>query len=163
MRSKKSIMLLTAFVTAIAMGVALSPNFGIRPPNTPVTILETTVPPVPTLNPDTVSLGQQLYDRYCANCHGANLEGVPNWKITQPDGSLLPPPHDSNGHTWHHPDPVLVEIVTNGGDPTLYNTKMPGFGDRLTETEIIAILDYIKSYWGEEEREYQWWMTARDQ
>ncbi len=40
---------------------------------------------------------------------------------------------------------------------------MPGFGDQLTETEIEAILDYTKSYWGAEEREYQWWLTAREQ
>jgi mono/diheme cytochrome c family protein len=163
MMSKKSITLLAAVVTIIAVGVALSAIFGFSPPNEPVTILETTVPPVPTLNPDSVSMGQGLYDKYCANCHGVNLEGVSDWKITQSDGSLLPPPHNSSGHTWHHPDPVLIEIIANGGDPTLLNTKMPGFGDRLTETEINTILDYIKSYWEEEEREYQWWITARGQ
>jgi hypothetical protein len=75
----------------------------------------------------------------------------------------LPPPHDSSGHTWHHPDPVLIEIITNGGDPELYNTKMPGFGDQLTELEIIAVLDFIKNSWDQEDREYQWWITARDQ
>jgi mono/diheme cytochrome c family protein len=131
--------------------------------NAPVTILETTVPPIPTLNPEVVAMGKQLYDQYCASCHGVNLEGVPDWKTTQPDGSLLPPPHDSSGHTWHHPDPVLIEIITNGGDPTLYNTKMPGFGNRLTESEIEAVLDYIKSHWDIKDREYQWWMTARDE
>jgi len=123
----------------------------------------TTVPPIPTLNSEALALGEQLYNQYCSDCHGEKLEGVPKWKVTQPDGSLLPPPHDSSGHTWHHPDPVLNEIMANGGDPTLYNTKMPGFGDQLTEREIEAILDYIKSHWGEEEREYQWWLTPREE
>jgi hypothetical protein len=75
----------------------------------------------------------------------------------------LPPPHDSSGHTWHHPDPVLIEIITIGGDPALYNTKMPGFGNQLTEDEIRAVLDYIKNSWEKEQREYQWWMTVRDE
>ena len=143
--------------------IALLKFTPIPPTGEPVTLLGITVPPVPTSNPKWAAQGEILYSQYCASCHGANLEGVPDWKRVQEDGSFLPPPHDSSGHTWHHPDPVLIEIITQGGDTELYNTKMPGFGEQLTETEIKAILDYIKSYWGPEEREYQWWLTAQEQ
>jgi mono/diheme cytochrome c family protein len=37
---------------------------------------------------------------------------------------------------------------------------MPAFGERLSEDETTAILDFIKSKWGREEREFQWWITA---
>jgi mono/diheme cytochrome c family protein len=37
---------------------------------------------------------------------------------------------------------------------------MPGFKDQLSEEEIAAVLDFIKSNWGREEREYQWWMST---
>jgi hypothetical protein len=40
---------------------------------------------------------------------------------------------------------------------------MPGFRDVLTDEEMIGILAFIKSSWGQEEREFQWWITARDQ
>jgi hypothetical protein len=129
----------------------------------PVTINATTVPPVPLLNPKSVATGEKLYNQYCASCHGINLEGVADWKIVLPDDSFPPPPHDSGGHTWHHPDELLIDIIANGGDSSLFNTKMPGFGDQLSESEIVAVLDYIKNHWGQEEREFQWWITAREE
>ena len=151
----KKPLLFTGIFTVVALSFLMMLNFQSASSSQPVTILGTTVPPISTLNPDSVATGEQVYQQYCASCHGANLEGVSNWKESQPDDSYLPPPHDSSGHTWHHPDPVLIEIITNGGDPELYNTKMPGFGDQLTELEIIAVLDFIKSSWDQEDREYQ--------
>ncbi len=37
---------------------------------------------------------------------------------------------------------------------------MPAYKQTLTEAEMAAVLDFIKSTWGRQEREYQWWMTA---
>lgn len=125
-----------------------------------VVINQTAVPPLPTLNPESVARGEILYARYCAQCHGTNLEGAPNWKQPLPNGSLPPPPHDGSGHTWHHSDELLISIIENGGDPA-YSSKMPAFKDQLNREEIVTILDFIKSRWGREEREYQWWITAR--
>ena len=128
--------------------------------NRPVVINQTAVPPLPTLNPETVEQGEPLYVQYCAQCHGVDLKGSPTWKEPLADGSLPPPPHDGSGHTWHHSDELLISITANGGDPA-YNSKMPGFKEKLTENEMIAILEFIKSKWGREEREFQWWITAR--
>ncbi|MBK6644424.1 MAG: cytochrome c [Anaerolineales bacterium] len=124
----------------------------------PVTINGVTVPPAPALSASKVAQGEGLYAQYCAACHGANLEGAPDWKKTLADGSLPPPPHDGTGHTWHHPDGQLLNIIANGGSPS-YNSKMPGFSNVLTEDEMDAILEYIKSRWGTDEREFQWWVT----
>jgi len=128
--------------------------------NRPVVINQTAVPPLPTLDPEKVAQGEALYVQYCAQCHGADLKGSPTWKDLLPDGSLPPPPHDSSGHTWHHSDELLIIIIANGGDPA-YNSKMPAFKEKLTENEMIAILEFIKSKWGREERELQWWITVR--
>lgn len=125
----------------------------------PVVINGTVAPPLPTLNPAAVAEGERLYARYCAICHGANLEGAPDWKVRLSDGSLPPPPQDSSGHTWHHADSLLLTIIRDGGDPTT-NSKMPAFGDRLSDDEIWAILTFFKSRWSEEERKFQWWVTA---
>ena len=114
---------------------------------------------MPTLAPETVRLGETIYAAHCAECHGATLEGAPNWKQTDADGALPPPPHDSSGHTWHHTDSLLITIIAKGGQAVYDNAKMPAFGGQLTEDEIVATLDFIKSKWGKDEREFQWWIT----
>lgn len=116
-------------------------------------------PPLPTLDPARVAQGAMLYAQQCASCHGVDLKGAPNWKESLPDGSMLPPSHDSSGHTWHHKDDLLVNIILNGGDPQ-FKSKMPAFKDKLSEADILAILDFFKSKWGRQEREFQWWMTT---
>ena len=126
-----------------------------------ITINGITVPALPTLDPELIAQGEPLYAQHCASCHGTNLEGVPDWKIIQPDGKLLPPPHDSSGHTWHHPDELLLSVIAEEGDPSI--SDMPGFLDVLADEEMIAVLTFIKSSWDQEEREFQWWITARDQ
>lgn len=102
-----------------------------------------------------VEQGKQVYARACASCHGANLEGQPNWKVKLPDGRYPAPPHDQSGHTWHHPDHVLFGITKFGGQaaaPAGFVSGMPAFKDTLTDGEIAAILSFIKSTWPEEIR-----------
>lgn len=101
-----------------------------------------------------VDLGRKLYVEACASCHGANLEGQPNWQKRLPSGRLPAPPHDASGHTWHHPDIDLFRVTKLGpaAYPTGYETDMPAFGDRLSDAEIAAILAYIKSTWPPEIR-----------
>jgi mono/diheme cytochrome c family protein len=92
--------------------------------------------------------GRDLYAQYCASCHGANGEGQFPEAPYFPDasGRVGAPPHDSTGHTWHHPDAVLVRIVQEGrAMPNVY--PMPPFKNQLTETQIIMILEYIKTWW----------------
>ena len=129
-----------------------------HPTRESVTINEITVPPVPILEAEEIAQGQVIYTQYCASCHGANLEGVPNWKISQPDGTLLSPPHDSSGHTWHHPDTLLIQIISEGGLPE--NGNMPAFGETMSEDEMYLVLAFIKSSWGQEERKFQWWISS---
>lgn len=125
----------------------------------PVVINGTAVSPLPTLNPAAVAEGERLYVHYCASCHGANLEGAPDWKTPLSDGSLPPPPQDSSGHTWHHADSLLLTIIREGGDPAA-GLRMPAFGDQVSDDDIQAILAFFKSRWGEDERKFQWWMSV---
>ena len=116
------------------------------------------MPPVPTLNPQSVATGAEVYALHCASCHGVNLEGQPDWRTRNPDGSFRAPPHDDSGHTWHHPDWQLF-LVTQQGSIELYNGNMPAFGEVLTDDEIHAVLDYIKSTWSPASRLSQWQVT----
>ena len=103
--------------------------------------------------------GAALYARHCASCHGANLQGQPDWRSPKADGTYPAPPHDAEGHTWHHDDAMLQDYVTKGGQAVLddmgvsFRSAMPGFGEVLSPAEITSILDFIKSTWPERIRQ----------
>ncbi len=99
-----------------------------------------------------VSRGKLIYSAHCASCHGQNLEGQPDWRKRLPNGRLPAPPHDESGHTWHHPDAVLIDIVKNGlvpgkTAPAGYESDMPAYAKLLSDGDIVAVLAYIKSRW----------------
>lgn len=105
-----------------------------------------------------VAVGAGVYERHCAACHGARLEGQPNWRERLPNGRLPAPPHDASGHTWHHADRALVGIIRDGMGPYAppgYESDMPAFAGTLSDDEIHAVLAYIKSRWPEGIRDKQ--------
>lgn len=110
---------------------------------------------------DATARGRVLYDENCASCHGANLEGQPDWRSPGEDGQYPAPPHDASGHTWHHSDVDLIAYITLGGEQALaqmgvrFNSGMPAFGEVLTPKDVDDILAYIKSRWPERERGVQ--------
>lgn len=103
-----------------------------------------------------VAHGKQLYSANCASCHGGPT-----------GGSMMdyPPKHNHNGHTWHHPDCELVQIIKTGTDPMVEMMRrmmappgaptMPAWRDKLSDEEIDAVLAYIKTMWTPAERESQ--------
>ena len=101
--------------------------------------------------------GAELYQDHCASCHGANLEGQPNWQVRKDDGAMPAPPHDETGHTWHHDNQLLFDYTKLGGAELLakrgienFKSGMPGFDGVLSDDAIWDILGYIKSTWPEE-------------
>ncbi|MCR9178386.1 MAG: c-type cytochrome [Alphaproteobacteria bacterium] len=103
-----------------------------------------------------VAQGQGIYRQHCAACHGDRLEGQPEWRTRGADGLLPAPPHDATGHTWHHPDAVLVALTKYGpggatGNPD-YRSNMPAYAEVLNDDEIVAVLSYIKAQWPPEIR-----------
>ena len=104
-----------------------------------------------------IAAGRQLYLEHCASCHGADLEGQPDWRTALPSGRMPAPPHDATGHTWHHADADLFTVVKQGLSAIVpgYESDMPAFAGVLTDDEIRAVIDYIKSTWPDRERAYQ--------
>jgi len=124
-----------------------------------------TVTVYPTLDAAQVALGGEVHQQHCAVCHGVNAEGAVNWATPGPEGFYLAPPHDDSGHTWHHPDRVLYHVIREGmNDPLRPGSplRMPAFGDKLSDTEIRAVIEYFKSLWSAENRQWQWEETRKD-
>ena len=90
--------------------------------------------------------GEQLYEMHCVACHG----GATGGHIAD-----IPPRHNAEGHTWHHTDCDLVDIVLTGMPQREGVPEMPAFGDRLTEDDVEAILASIQTWWEPDQRAFQ--------
>ena len=106
----------------------------------------------PSADQGRITLGKTVYAANCAACHGANLQGQANWRERLANGRLPAPPHDKTGHTWHHPDRLLIDMVKNGlvpgrTAPPGYESDMPAYAGILSDEEIVAVIAYIKSSW----------------
>ena len=107
-------------------------------------------------DPVSVGIGFSVYAEHCAACHGKNLEGQTAADNPDPeDETWLPAPaHDETGHTWHHADDELFDVVKYGLDKAMkdpdYPMWMPAYQDVLSDEEIISVLSYIKSTWSDE-------------
>lgn len=106
--------------------------------------------PSPSPSENQLARGQELYVAHCQECHGnqAAERGIP-----------AAPPHNAEGHTWHHPDAQLTDWILNGKP----FTAMPAFGDRLNEADANRILTYIKTWWTDEQRAEQSEVSERYQ
>jgi mono/diheme cytochrome c family protein len=104
-----------------------------------------------------IELGEQLYEKHCETCHGGETGG---------DFEDVPPPHNQNGHTWHHADCENLRMIMEG-NPESWQQRlieegfpedevvMPAFEGTLSEDEARAILNFIETWWTEEQREHQ--------
>ena len=101
---------------------------------------------------DELARGEALYDMHCVACHG----GATGGSIDD-----IPPPHNAQGHTWHHADCDLIDIVMDGMPQREGYPEMPAFGDELTVEEVEAILVHIKTWWEPQQREIQADVTER--
>ena len=89
------------------------------------------------------SAGAKLYEKNCAQCHGEQGQGVP--------GAY--PPLAGNRAVTMASSANLVQVVLNGGyapatagNPRPYG--MPPFVLVLNDSELAALLTYLRSAWG---------------
>ena len=158
--SLAAILWLSACNASVETG-QVSPSSAEATPTLPILWEPTTVSlEVPPLDPNLVALGEIVYAQNCASCHGVNLEGQTGWKDQNEDGSFKAPPHNADGHTWHHADSLLLEAIELGG--ARFEglniggmSNMPAFGEILTDEEVTAVLAFIKSTWPADMRAMQ--------
>ncbi|MQA38771.1 cytochrome c [Rugamonas aquatica] len=90
-----------------------------------------------------LSAGAKLYEKHCADCHGAGGGGLPPGY----------PPLAGNRALTMEQAVNPIRIVLNGGfapgtegNPRPYG--MPPFGHVLNDTEVAQVVSYLRSAWG---------------
>ena len=112
------------------------------------------------LDPAQVARGRVVFEKHCAECHGANGKGQPgDWRVRNADGNYPPPPLNDDAHAWHHPTAGLLESVREGSPQGM--GIMPGFKHKLSEHEIVDVVTYIKSLWSDPV--YRQWLDIEQQ
>ena len=110
-----------------------------------------------------VGLGQNVYETHCAYCHGADLKGQAGWDGAFPNGDRPALPLDGSGPIARLSDQDLFAVTKYGGQPFSppeYRNTMPAFEDALADSDIWAVLAYIKSRWSPETLERQQEITV---
>jgi mono/diheme cytochrome c family protein len=88
--------------------------------------------------------GGQLYTAQCVACHQANGTGVPG---------VFPPLAASEWVNANDPG-VTIRILLHGikGPITVagtqYNGEMPHFGDKLSDAELAALVNHVRTSFG---------------
>jgi mono/diheme cytochrome c family protein len=108
----------------------------------PPTASDTDPREVPQAAAAVMNRGGKLYEQHCAQCHGAQGEGVP--------GAY--PPMAGNRAVTMGVTTNLVQVVLHGGYPpaTRGNPRpfgMPPFATTLPDADVAAVLTYVRGAW----------------
>lgn len=90
-------------------------------------------PPAPLASTDAevIAAGGNLYAIACATCHGATGEG-----------RGMAPPLNTQAFLSATNDQALQAIIQHG----VPDTRMPAWGGRLTDEEVMALVSYLRSW-----------------
>lgn len=109
--------------------------------------------PVPAVavrhfDPDSIARGAKLFDAHCAQCHGPQAQGHPDWQ-TPSDGSFAAaPPLNGTGHDWQRSRAELAAVIKSGvRRKTDKVDVMPGWKGRLSDRDIEDVINWMQSLW----------------
>jgi cytochrome c6 len=121
MQKKRTPRLINTFVVSLVLLWALFGN---------VTVVDFSTTTAATI---TVADGASLYASKCAICHAKNGAGTPAWRAKgQPDLST------AEWQKTHSDSEIAIRIRDGKG-------KMPGFGKKLSDEDIKALVRQVRT------------------
>lgn len=103
---------------------------------------------------DALVRGARLYQENCAQCHGPEAQGHPDWRNPQ---VIAAPPLDGSGNAWKRSRQDLIAIVKNGASRNGV-PAMPAWNGRLSDQDIGDITAWYQALWPAEV--YDRWRKA---
>jgi len=94
---------------------------------------------------ESITRGAAVFQSYCAECHGPDAQGHPDWGNPKAQ-YVVAPPLDGNGPSWKRSRKELFSIISNGivRDG---KTVMPGWNGRLKPGEVHDTIIWFQALW----------------
>lgn len=87
--------------------------------------------------------GSSLFQEHCAQCHGPEAQGHPDWQNPQ---VVAAPPLNGGGNVWKRNKRDLIAVIKNGasrkGEPV-----MPSWKGRLSDQDIEDVIAWLQALW----------------
>jgi mono/diheme cytochrome c family protein len=88
--------------------------------------------------------GARLFQEHCAQCHGPEAQGHPDWET--PGVIAAAPPLNGSGNDWKRTRAQLITSIKNGAKRDGL-AVMPAWKDRLSDAEIDEIVTWFQALW----------------
>lgn len=87
--------------------------------------------------------GKAIYQQACMACHGPDGKGHPAERLSF---KPLPPDFTDCSFASREANRDWLKVSQEGGPGRGFNIIMPAFGDALTRDQLIAVLDYMRTF-----------------
>jgi len=93
-----------------------------------------------------IAHGAMLFQQNCAECHGPEAQGHPDWKEARSRGYSAAPPLDGTGPAHKRKKAELIAIIRNG---VKYDGKpvMPSWKGRVSDQDIEDVILWFQALW----------------
>jgi len=96
-------------------------------------------------NQQFVLKGKKLFRDNCVQCHNVAGVGDTAWRQRDKDGHWPAPPLNGTGHSWHHSQSWLANIISEGSPKG--KGKMPAWKTKFDKQQIKSLVAYIHFLW----------------
>jgi mono/diheme cytochrome c family protein len=93
-----------------------------------------------------IARGALVYQENCAQCHGPEAQGHPDWRRAKKQGYAAAPPLDGTGPVAHLKKSEIIAVIKNG---VKYNGQpvMPGWKGRVSDKDIEDVITWFQALW----------------
>ncbi|MDH5649924.1 MAG: c-type cytochrome [Gammaproteobacteria bacterium] len=110
---------------------------------------------------ESIARGAATFQANCAECHGPDAQGHPDWSPEQASGKrevIVAPPLDGTGLTWRRSREDIAGIIKNGIRRNNFPV-MPAWKGRVKDSDIEDVISWFQALWPQEV--YDRWQKAQ--
>jgi mono/diheme cytochrome c family protein len=118
----------------------------------------TAVTPASRFEAASIARGAVLYEEHCAQCHGPQAQGHPDWQMPSDGSFAAAPPLNGSGNDWKRSRAQLLAVIRDGVKRPDGVVVMPGWEQRLNARDIEDVVAWFQSLWSPQV--YESWYKA---